>query len=724
MYSESIDLFSSNEDNLKYFLLNNKNDFKNSFNILLKNILKQLSSHLISTDYIFIENNDNSDKIEILYQKNSDIKFNNEFNNEFNKDLGKNIKYNNLQYNEMCKIDFIDFMKQPHLVIKFLNYYLLTNFNIKFSNNEIIYTNQLNIINNFINSSIPYILYYKNKIEEENNYLLKNTFMANMSHEIRTPLNGIVTMGHLLQNTPMNDQQIDYMQIIMQSCSHLLGIVNDILDISKLEAGKITLVENEFSLRSCIEDCFTMMRKKAHEKNLELSIIIDNNVPCFIKTDYNRLKQILINLISNSIKFTEKGGIKIQVSLNNKNDYEKTIIYDNNKNIVRKSSSVNGDKSVLINTVNLSNIKFKVIDTGIGILKEDFSKLFKPFGQIDNSTTKISDGTGLGLIISRRLTQLMGGDLILESSSVDELIHGSTFVFNINVKDTTNKLERSISETLDVALLKGKTCLIIDDNINNRIALSNLLEMYDMNYYLTGSGEEAILSYLNNLKRLKTIDFALIDIRMPLMDGNQVIERIYDMFKEHSIEFPCIAMNSGDDDISDKFNIILTKPIVEKKLIKSLIELSPFNNKKIKKEKSMIIEKIFNTNINILIAEDNLINQKVILNCLLTLGINENNIVIVDDGLKAYNNYINNNNKYDFIFLDMIMPILDGPSTGKKIYDFRINNNLSLNKPKIIGLTALAMNGDREKYMREGHFDDYLYKPIDLDILRSIFTKS
>jgi CheY-like chemotaxis protein len=282
-------------------------------------------------------------------------------------------------------------------------------------------------------------------------------------------------------------------------------------------------------------------------------------------------------------------------------------------------------------------------------------------------------------------------------------------------------------DKLDHTKIKGvKRCLIIDDNSSNRIAISNLLEIYNMNYYMTASGEEAILSYLNNVKRLKTIDFALIDIRMPGMDGNMVINRIYDIFKEYSLSFPCIAMNSGDDDISDKFNVVLTKPIVEKKLIKTLIDLLPNKNaNKIKKEKSIIIQKIFNTNINILIAEDNFINQKVILNCLLTLGIPETNIEIVDNGSKAYDKFIESPSKYDYILLDMIMPILDGPSTGKKIYDFKKINNMktsAIKYPKIIGISALAMSGDREKYMKEGHFDDYLYKPIDLDILRKCFT--
>ena len=528
-------------------------------------------------------------------------------------------------------------------------------------------------IDEFVKLITPLMYNYRQKNKQVS---LGTTLMSNISHEIRTPLNGIITTGKLLSETPLNEMQKDYMNIITSSCVQLLGLVNDILDISKLENNKLVLNITSFSLRELIEECMEMTRDKIYDKNLDINLFIDIKHD-IIMNDKRRLMQIIINLIYNAIKFTEKGNIIIQVD----------VI----------------DEKILIN----------VSDTGIGISDFDKYKLFKPFTQLDSSSSKNYEGTGLGLAISKMLANKMNGDLILLQSEIQK---GSTFQLQIPYRKGI--IENSYE---DYSLLHGKKCLVVDDNQTNRVHISKILDEVNVDYILASSGSEALMVYGTESK-LSDFDFYIIDIRMPNMNGNKLVEKLYKITHK-----PSISMNSGIDMPSYMFNINLHKPIIRKKLLKSLLQLSA-SSVKAKLEGSPSLEFIpslttpkTNNDINLLIAEDNKINQDVISNVLKSL--NYHNFVIVPNGLKAYNAYQDNPNKYNIIFLDIRMPVLNGLEATKLILDYyQKNSNIIKHKPKIIGLSANCMVDDKKLCIENGMID-YLTKPIEISAIHDYIEK-
>lgn len=499
---------------------------------------------------------------------------------------------------------------------------------------------------------------------------MKDAFLANVSHEIRTPLHGIIGMAQLLlRDSSLPSKYRSKINTIKNSGDDLLTIINDILDLSKLESGKIQMQYSPFDIQECIKDTIKLVHFRAKEKNLYIKHKCDKHTPNKIIGDQQRIRQILMNLLSNAIKFTHDGGITIKLhskNLHHKNEY---------------------------------SIKIDIIDTGIGIKEKHFDKLFKPFSQIDNSDTKLYKGTGLGLVISKQLAELMNGDITFTS----KYNKGSIFCLEFVAKKYTDSIVEELIKNKSVNMFEGQRILIVDDNDNNRQILCNLTLSWKMMPTTCSTAEEAITFIKSGVK----FDIGFIDINMPKMNGNQLCERI----KEIMPNIPLIAISSSDiNKVNKKFSSYCLKPIYEDQLLKIVLDVlaNNRNDQKIKKKSGV------NHKIQILIAEDNLINQNVIRETLYDLGYHH--LKIVDNGKIAYNEIKKNPEKYDLIFMDLKMPVMDGYTAIKKISSFY--NNSKYKKPYIAALTAVVNN--REPIIE--YIDAYLLKPIKIEELVRILN--
>jgi CheY-like chemotaxis protein len=516
------------------------------------------------------------------------------------------------------------------------------------------------------------------KIYSDSTYFSKDLFLANMSHEIRTPLNGIVGFNQLLMNTELSKQQKEYL-FSMNHCSiQLMQIINDIIDFSKLSSGNMELNNDCVSVKEIMNNVYETLKERINIKKHKYSITIDEGVPNFIVIDKQKLTQIIINLLYNSINYTLKNGII-------------DIVISNSKNMLQIS----------------------VTDNGIGISEQNKCKLFNSFSQIENSLTKT--GTGLGLAISKRLVELLGGKINVKSS----LGKGSTFYFTCKhfpMKDIEDELKR------DSKLLENKYILVVDDDSDNRVILSDMLFEWKMNPIICASGKEA-LKYISANRY--DFELGLLDICMPEMNGVELSNNI----KGLKPLFPLVALSSAVEFINtSNFDVVLAKPINKLQLFNIIHKIVTLNTKDTSYIGKTIIlpnsnsstnleNKHFNKHIKILIAEDISYNQTLIHNIVTSLDYD--NVTVVSDGQETIEIIDDSNAKgesFDILLLDLRMPRIDGYEVIEHI------KKKGYPLPKIVVVTASVLKEDVNKCHNMG-VEYFITKPIDIKHVKNILLK-